>query len=308
MTNKKSPGLSICIVNHNAKQMTLACLKSIYEKTKMISYEIILVDNTSKDGSQEAIRNEYPDVHLICNETNRGFAGANNQAMAIAAGRYIILLNNDTVLLNDALSIMVEFMVDHQDAGLVTCMLYNSDLKTFQRICRMFPTPLGTLFGRTSFLTKIFPNNYWSKNNLLTDWGYDSVKKIDWVPGAAVMVRKEIIDNIGGLDGETFYMYWEDTDWCKRIRDAGWEIYFTPEAKILHYGGQGGTKLNNLLHNIKMMFYMHYSAYKYFRKHYFKNPLHPMAIMTFTGMAILVGGKSVVETIKHFWPKQLKYF
>lgn len=292
--------LSIILVNYNAQELTKNCIQSVYEKTKNISFEIILVDNNSIDGSCEIIKKQFSQVKIIINKQNKGFAYANNQAMQIATGKYILLLNNDTILKNNALDKMVAFMDSNPKVGALTCKLFDADEKTIQRNCRTFPTPFGTLFGRASLLTRLFPNNPLSAKNTLSDWNYDSIREVDWVSGAALMVRNEIINNVGVLDDKTYYMYWEDTDWCKRIRDAGWKIYFIPEAEIIHFCGKGGTKLKNLKHNLKMMFHMHYSAYKYFYKYYFKSPFHPMALLVMIGMVILIGGKSIVETIKYF--------
>jgi GT2 family glycosyltransferase len=292
------PDLSIVLVNHNAKDMTMDCIRSINEKTQKISCEIILVDNNSSDGSQAAIREQYPDVRLIENLDNKGFAAANNQGMQAAKGKYLILLNNDTVLKNPALDKMVDFLDKNPRVGVVTCKLFDADGKTIQRNCRSFPTPWGTMFGRASLFTKIFPNNPISKRNLLANWDSNSVKEVDWVSGAALMVRNEVIKQVGLLD-EKFYMYWEDTDWCKRIRNAGWEIFFIPDAEIIHFAGAGGTKLKGKLwHNHRMTYHMHRSAYYYFRKHYLKSRLNPMTWITFLGFIILTSLKITLNSIK----------
>lgn len=290
--------LSVIIVNHNAKGLTLDCIVSVAKKTTT-TYEIILIDNASSDNSAVEVKNLFAQVKIISNPTNLGFAAANNQGMEIAQGEYIILLNNDTILKNNALSMMTGFMDKHPDAGALTCKLYDADGITVQRNCRTFPTPIATLFGRASLLTKLFPNNPLSLNNLLSDWDYNSIRKVDWVSGAALMVKKSVIDKVGMLDNKTFYMYWEDTDWCKRIHDAGWNIYFIPEGEIIHFCGKGGTKLKSLKHNLNMLAHMHYSAYKYFRKHHNKARLHPMSLLTFFGMITLVLIKSIIEVAKH---------
>jgi GT2 family glycosyltransferase len=143
----------------------------------------------------------------------------------------------------------------------------------------------------------LFPNNPITKRNTLSDWDYNSPRQVDWVSGAAMMVRSEVLEQVGLLD-ENFFMYWEDTDFCKRARDAGWEVWFTPEAEIIHYTGQGGGE-RSLWLKLFTLYQMHRSAYYFFLKHYYKNPFHPMAILTFMGMLTLIGAKSIIEIMKY---------
>src|SRR3989338_9686842 len=291
--------LSVCLVNHNAKELILDCIESIYNKTNKTSFEIILVDNNSTDGSQEPIEKAFPEVKIIENKQNKGFAYANNQAVKFASGKYIMLLNNDTILKNDALDKMVTFIESKPKVGALTCKLYNANKITVQSNCRSFPTPLGTMFGRASLLTKLFPNNPWSAKNLLSDWDYNSPREIDWASGAALMVRRAVINQIGLLDDKNFFIYWEDTDWCKRIHDAGWKIMFIPDAEIIHLTGSGGGKRSLFLSNL-MIYQMHRSAYNYFRKHHLKSWLNPMTFITFCGFITLTTLKILLNSIKIF--------
>ena len=283
--------LSVILVNHNARQLTLDCLASIADKTRT-PHEVILVDNFSADGSVEAVRRRYPDTVIIANPANHGFARGNNQGMEIARGEFIILLNNDTVLKNDALDRMVGFLEAQPRAGALACKLFDADGVTVQKNCRSFPTPLGTMFGRASLLTRFFPNNRWSSRNLLTDWDYNSPRPVDWVSGAALMVRRAVVEQVGMLDDKTYYMYWEDTDWCKRIRDAGWEVYFTPAGEIVHFTGQGAGR-RSLRLRVAMIYHLHRSAYNYFLKHDYKNPWHPLALLVYAGMWLLIAAKTL---------------
>lgn len=254
-----------------------------------------MVDNGSSDGSPAAIARQFPNVMIIENKTNAGFARANNQAIERARGKYIFLLNNDTVLKNNAIEQMVAFFDRQQSLGLLTCKLYEADGKTVQRNCRTFPTPPGTMFGRASLLTRVFPKNPWSSKNLLSDWDYNSVREIDWASGAALMVRRSVIDQVGLLDDKNFFIYWEDTDWCKRIHDAGWKIAFIPDAEIIHLTGSGGGKRSLFLSN-RMIYQMHKSAYNYFRKHYLKSIFNPMTLITFIGFISLTAVKVTLNT------------
>jgi GT2 family glycosyltransferase len=287
--------LSIVLVNHNAREITADCIQSIYDKTK-IPFEIILVDNNSSDGSTPYIKNKFPEVRLLENKSNRGFAAANNQGINISTGEYIILLNNDTGLKNNALDKMVEYIDKNPKIGILTCKLFNADGITVQRNCRAFPTPIGTMFGRASLFTKLFPNNPISKRNLLMNWDYKTVMEVDWVSGAALMAKKQVIDQVGLLD-EKFYMYWEDTDFCKRARDAGWQIWFLPQGEIIHFTGKGGGKRSFGLTN-NTIYQMHKSAYYYFRKHHLKSRLNPMTAVTFLGFIILTALKIAHNSVK----------
>jgi len=190
---------------------------------------------------------------------------------------------------------MCAFMDKNPQVGVGTCKLFDGDGKTIQRNCRSFPTPIGAMFGRTSLLTKILPNNPISKRNLLSDWNYNSLRNIDWASGAMLLIRQEVLEQIGLLD-DNFFMYWEDTDFCKRAKEADWRICFFPEAEIIHFvgGGGGGRALRLKLYT---MFQMHRSAYYYFLKHHFSHIFEPLAIITFMGLLILVAFKGFIETL-----------
>ncbi|OGB88340.1 hypothetical protein A3J44_03955 [candidate division WOR-1 bacterium RIFCSPHIGHO2_02_FULL_45_12] len=242
---------------------------------------------------------KFPVVKLIENEQNKGFAYANNQAIKLASGKYVMLLNNDTILKNDALDKMVAYLEENPQVGVVTCKLFEADGITIQRNCRTFPTPWGTMFGRASLLTRLFPKNPLSTINLLSDWNYNSVREIDWASGAALIVRRSVIDQVGLLDDKNFFIYWEDTDWCKRIHDAGWKIVFVPDAEIIHLTGSGGGKRSLFLSNL-MIYQMHRSAYNYFRKHHLKSWLNPMTFITFCGFITLTTLKILLNSIKIF--------
>lgn len=285
--------LSICLVNHNAKEITMDCIGSIYDKTNKLSFEIILVDNNSSDDTLVSIRNSYPEVKIIKNKKNLGFAKANNQAIKDAQGKYIFLLNNDTVLKNNALRLMFECMEKDAKLGLLTCKLFEEDGR-IQNNCRSFPlTPFDTFFGRASLFSKLFPDNAITKRNILSNWDYNSAREVDWVSGAAMMIRRNVFEHEELLD-ENFYMYWEDADISKRIKSAGWKIMFIPDAQIIHFTGKGGGN-RSLSLRLWTLYQMHRSAHYYFLKHYYKSPFHPMAIFTYIGMLILVIFKGAGE-------------
>lgn len=257
-----TPDLSICIVNYNAKKLLDECLESIYCNTKRISFEIFVVDNGSVDGSTSMVKEKYPEVKLIENDCNVGFAKANNQALRESQGRYVLLLNNDTVVLPNALDKLVEFMDSHPEAGACGARLLNPD-GTLQPQCRRgFQTPIAAV-SHLLYLDRLFPKSRIFGKYFLTYLDSDKTHEVDTVSGACELVRREAMDKVGMLD-EQFFIYSEDIDWCLRIKKAGWKVYYVYEAEIIHYGGQGGTKHRSY----NMIIQFHKSYHLFYRKHY----------------------------------------
>lgn len=230
--------LSIIIVSFNTKNLLLDCIQSIQKYTKGVSYEIVVVDNASIDGSVEAV-DETSGVKVIRNKKNEGFARANNQGTERALGRYILFLNSDTKLQEDSLTRMVSFMDKNNQAGVVSCKLLNSDGST-QASGGNFPTLLR-IFLWATFLDDIpFVSRSLGAYHLHAgasfmaksdDWEHQQ----DWVSGAVFLVRAEIVKSIGGFN-EDFFMYGEDVEYCFRIKKAGWGIWYIPQTSILHIG------------------------------------------------------------------------
>ena len=236
--------VSTVIINWNTRDVLRDCLASVYANTKNIAFEVIVVDNASSDGSVDMIRSEFPHVKLIANSGNRGFAGANNQAIAVGQGRYVLLLNSDTVVLEGALDKMVAFADSHPEAGIATCRVLSKD-KTLQPTCFMFPSVLN-LFLWATYLSKLFPKSRFFGRERMTWWNRNDVRDVDVATGCFMLVRRQAIEQIGLLD-ERFFMYFEEADWCYRFKKGGWKILFTPSAEIIHLGGastkQAGSKM-----------------------------------------------------------------
>lgn len=227
--------VSIIIVNWNTKELLRDCLKSIEEQAGKIDYEIVLVDNNSTDGSVEMVKSEFENVVLIQNSENRGFAAANNQAVRIAKGRYVLLLNSDTIVLDHAFEKTLAFADKHPDAAVTGCRVLNPD-GTLQNTCFMFPSITNMLLSCT-YLYKLFPGSRFFGREQMTWWDRSDIREVDVVTGCFMLIRKEAIEQTGLMD-EQFFMYGEETDWCFRFRKNGWKIMFTPEGQIIHYGGQ----------------------------------------------------------------------
>jgi len=251
--------VSILIVNWNTVDMLYNCLESVYKETSGIKFEVIVIDNASSDKSVEMVREKFPDVILIENEVNCGFAAANNQGLEIAQGRYALLLNSDTVVLENAIAKTYTFAEANSEAAVVGCRVLNSDRK-IQSSCFMFPSILNLCLSST-YLYKLFPRNRFFGRELLTWWDKNSINEVDCVSGCYMLVRKDAIDQAGVMD-ERFFMYFEETDWCYRFKKYGWKTLFTPEAEIIHLGGGSAEQVP-----VKMTLLLKGSMLLFFKKH-----------------------------------------
>jgi GT2 family glycosyltransferase len=232
--------VSILVVNWNTRELLRQCLQSIYRETRSITFEVIVVDNASSDGSAAMIESEFRQVRLIANLDNRGFAAANNQGIAIAAGRYILLLNSDTVVLEQAIDKSVAFADQFSDTAVTGCRVLNVD-RSLQSSCFMFPSLLNFLLHAT-YLYRLFPRNRFFGREQMSWWDRNDSREVDVVTGCYMLVRRDAIDSVGPMD-ERFFMYAEETDWCYRFKAEGWKCRFTPDAEIIHVGGGSAPKL-----------------------------------------------------------------
>jgi hypothetical protein len=231
--------VSIIIVNWNTCDIIRDCLKSIYEQTCDITFEVIVVDNASSDSSVTMVRAEFPRLILIENTENRGFAAANNQGIAIANGRYNLLLNPDTVILDGAIQKSVIFAEQQPTCGVVGIRNDRPD-GTLVKNCFQFASiqnMMISLFG----LHRLFPRNRFLGRERMTWWDYLTTRQVDVVAGCFMLVRREAIDLVGGMD-EEYFMYGEEMDWCWQLQRAGWKTFYYPEARIMHYGGMSATQ------------------------------------------------------------------
>lgn len=228
--------ISVVIVNYNVREFLNNALVSLFKSLEGYSAEVFVVDNASDDGSIELIQKNYPTVQLIVNAANLGFAKANNQALARSKGKYLLLLNPDTIIQEDTIKKLIAFFQSTADAGIVGCKILNPD-GSFQLPCRRsFPTP-WTAFTKTFGLSALFPKSKIFARYNLTYLDPDETYEVDAVSGSFMMVKREVYDKIGGLD-ETFFMYGEDLDWCYRVQQSGWKVYYVPTTSIIHYKGE----------------------------------------------------------------------
>ena len=251
--------VSVIIVNWNTHDILRECLLSIYEQTKTVDFEVVVVDNGSTDGSAEMVKEEFRDVILIANSSNKGFAAANNQGITVAKGRYVLLLNSDTVILDNAVARTVAFADAHPEAAAVGCRVLNPD-RTLQPTCFMFPSILN-LFLSSLYLYKLFPRSRFFGRERMRWWKRDDIREVDVVTGCFMLVRREAIERVGMMD-ERFFVYGEETDLCYRFKQAGWKIIFTPDAEIVHLGGASSSQIKP-----QMYLQLRGSILLFFRKH-----------------------------------------
>jgi GT2 family glycosyltransferase len=257
--------LTVCILTWNAADLLVACLKSLRDirRVNHISYEVIVVDNGSEDGSGEVVRRDFPEVEVIANTRNVGFAAGNNQALRKGRGRHFLLLNNDTILLDDCLAQMVDYLDAHAEVGIVGGRLLNADGSTQVAYYPLRLPSAKSCFAELFGLDRIWPQNPWGRFAPSQTFNFDKPSTATPISGACLMVRREVLEKIGLFD-EGFQFWYEDVDFCYRCLQAGWKIAYVPEARVVHYGGASFSKLG-LSENSLMRFR---SLLRYFRKHF----------------------------------------
>ena len=258
--------ISVIIVNYNVREFLNNALISLFKALERYSSEVFVVDNASDDGSVELIQKNFPNVHLIVNTENLGFAKANNQALKRSTGKYLLLINPDTLIQEDTFEKLIEFFTTHSDSGMVGCKILNPD-GSLQLPCRRsFPTP-WVAFTKTFGLSTLFPNSKLFARYNLTYLNPDETCEVDAVSGSFMMITREVYEKIGGLD-ETFFMYGEDLDWCFRVQQSGWKVNYVPTTSIIHYKGES-TKRSDI-DELKVF----YNAMRLFvRKHHTGSPV-----------------------------------
>ena len=270
--------LSVIILNWNTRDLLRNSLNSIlHPDPDAVSsrpippadIEILVADNASSDDSREMVRAEFPEVKLVCSPMNIGFGAGNNLAVKEAVGRYVLFLNSDTIVIPGALNLLVQFADSHPDVGIVGPKLLNED-GSLQYSCRTYPN-LGTGFFRNTPLGRLFPKNSFTNDYLMTSFDHMSPKDVDWVSGAALMMRRSIIDEIGAFD-EEYFMFCEDVDLCYRVNhhprkasdsNSPWRVTYYPDSIIYHLIGKSTD-----LAPTRMTYEFHRSQHLFYKKHY----------------------------------------
>ncbi|MGC9318908.1 MAG: glycosyltransferase family 2 protein [Armatimonadota bacterium] len=259
------PDVSVCIVSWNVADDLRACLEAVRAQHTPPSFEIIVADNASSDESVAMVREHFPEVHLIVNEENLGFARACNQTLRAARGRYLLMLNPDTVLQPDALERLVAVADAHPEAGIVAPRLVYPD-GSLQYSCRRFPTITAAIF-RNTLLGRLFPNATSASRYVMADWDHETEQEVDWASGACLLVRREAYEEVGELD-EGFVWGSEDVDYCLRMHEAGWTVLYSPVTTVVHAVGRSSDQAV-----IRTILRTHRGMFRLYSKHFAPNPL-----------------------------------
>ena len=291
-----APDLSVIIVNWNVRELLRSCLLSLRRSPGFTwldpsgfspdpkglpascSGEIIVVDNASGDGSIAMLRQDFPSVRVIPNSENRGFSAANNQGLAASTGRYVFFLNPDTEVVGDAVVRMLNYLDLHPEAGVVGPRLHYGD-GALQSSRRRFPTFATGIFESTPIAWHR-PDNRWARRYHMDDVPTDQEQPVDWLVGAALLARREVLDQVGGFD-EGYFMYSEELDWCRRVRRAGWQIVYLPDALIVHYEGKSSDQAVAARH-----INFHTSRVRYFRKFHGAVPAMALRLIVLFSFAV----------------------
>ena len=253
--------LATVIVNYRSRSVLGDCLGSLEVDTGGIARETVIVDNESADGAAAAIERDFPKVRAIANAENVGFARAVNQGIAATTAEYVLLVNPDCFIERGSIPAMLGYLRSHPRTGIVGPRMVGRDGR-LQYSARGFPDHLTFLFNRYSILTRLFPRNPWSRRYLLSDWDHASVRPVDWLSGACMLVRRSAIDQVGPMD-PAFFMFNEDVDWCRRMKSAGWDVVYVPEAVVRHDIGASRRKVP-----AKIIIERHRGMIHYFHKHH----------------------------------------
>ncbi|MBN2549206.1 MAG: glycosyltransferase family 2 protein [Anaerolineales bacterium] len=251
--------LSVCIVTYQARDLLRECLNSLIAQTKR-PCEIIVVDNGSSDGTAAMLSQEFPAVRLVQNQANLGYTRPMNQALRLAAGRYLVQLNPDTILQSSTLDDLADFMDAHPEAGICGPRVTNPD-GSLQPQCRRGDARPLAVIAYFLKLDRLFPKNKRLGQYLLTYLDENQTSRVDAVSGSCMLIRREVVDQIGYLD-ERFFAYQEDSDYCLQARRAGWTVYYVAEAELIHYGGMGGSRVQPYRSIIEW----HRSYFRFYRK------------------------------------------
>jgi GT2 family glycosyltransferase len=286
------PDVSISIVSFNTSGMLQDCLNSLMQSPTEVQFEILVVDNGSHDGSLEILITEFPQVHIICLQHNEGYTRPMNLGLRAGQGRYLLQLNPDTIVHPGLLDGLVQFMDQHPEVGIATPKVLNRD-GTLQKQCRRSAArPLDTL-TYFSGLNKIFPKSRFFGRYLMTYMGDDDTFEVEAVSGSCMMIRRAVVDQIGYLD-ESYFAYQEDTDFCFRAREAGWKIFYVPTVSLVHFGGQGGSRVQPYNGIIQW----HRSYYLYYRKHLSKEYFFLINGLMYLFMAFKLGFSLAVNYMR----------
>ena len=272
------------IVNYNTAHLLSEVIEKLRHSSGNLSLQLILVDNASRDGSIQLMRRDFGDCQIISNDVNVGFGRANNQALAFAQGRYVLLLNTDAFVAPDSLVRTVRYLDENPRCGLLGVRLEGRD-GTLQPSCRYFPTPWNE-FLMTTGLARFFP-----PVRMVDDmtWDHASVRECDWVPGCYYLVRRSVTDQVGLFDPR-FFLYYEEVDHCRAVKAAGWRVAYYPDTTVVHIGGESAKSDSAITDAGRQISALQIeSALLYYRKHHGRRGLWVNVALTTLSDVILAG-------------------
>lgn len=268
MRTGSQPDVSVIVVSFNTRDLLRECLQSLAREAGGVNYETIVVDNASKDGSADMVEREFPEAKLIRSATNLGFAAANNRGFAVAKGRYVVLLNSDAFLQPGALPLAVERMDTDPCIGVGGARLVGRD-GLWQPSARMFPS-LANDFLTLSGLSAKYPRSHFFGRFDRTWADPNEAAEVDWVPGAFSIIPRDVLESVGYFD-ESFFLYYEEVDLCRRIKAAGYSVWYWPDVVVLHLGGESSKTVKHLTISSagsQLTLWRMRSALLYYRKHH----------------------------------------
>ena len=269
--------LSCIIVNYKNSEPLKDCLASLYQTAQRIDFETIIVDNSENDLGLQPLKELYPKAQFVSNSSNVGFAKANNQAAKIAQGKVLIFLNPDTILSDQAIDSMYRYYCSHTETGVLGPKVVNPE-GSLQYSCRRYPTLWTGLFNRYSILSRLFPENRFTSQYLMRDFDHNEIRQVDWLSGCCLMVSKNTFENSHGFD-ENYFLFNEDVDLCRTIKQAGKEVIYFPEATIIHQVSTSNSKTT-----ARVIIQRHLGMMHYFKKHHGQNLLTRWVINFFISL------------------------
>ncbi len=260
--------LSIVIVSFNTREVLRRCLNTLATEAKQLSVEVLVVDNASRDGSIEMVASEFPHVRVLQAGGNLGFAAANNLAFPVAQGKYLVLLNSDAFLLPGALEKAIAHMEERPETGLAGGRLIGED-GSWQPSARQFPSLLNDFMSFSGLAHRYQKSRFWGRAD--RTWA-DPLEETDtdWVPGAFSIIRASVLQQVGGFD-DSFFLYYEEVDLCRRIKAAGYAIRYFPDVVVVHLGGESSKSMENAVRSrvgAQLALWRLRSGYLYYRKHH----------------------------------------
>jgi N-acetylglucosaminyl-diphospho-decaprenol L-rhamnosyltransferase len=285
--NTMTIDVSLIAISLNSRGFLRECIQSIHAaRWRGVTFEIIVVDNASTDGTLAMLAADFPDVRVVANDANVGYCRAGNQGAATSRGRHLLFLNDDTLIIDDAVASIVEW-ADAHDAAMIGSRLLNTDGTDQFSSGRTFTTPAATIFGRKSVLTRLFPNAPWARRYLRSDLSNTNEPyEVDWLSAAAMMVRRDVFEQVGGL-AEDFY-YFHEQVFCARVKRAGGRVYLHPQSRIIHHEGAGsGVRTRRVRRRHIVAF--HAAALRWFCLHHGLGPVHPVRFIAAAGLWVRAG-------------------